>query len=519
MVSPITQDFNCLKGCIRDYMCGTSLNEPGPAGEQAESFAPFVWVKIGDNSVITVGNNSMPPSNTAVIKSYEIGWLDTQEMTVEILDEAGGRFGALLDGLRKCAQQGIGTEILSRFGWVYTTCEGTSSDPVISSPIIRSIFQSMEVNYSEGKIKYRIQGVASAPIYADMREDKNHGEDGKREKLEDAIEALCAESPPLRVTYAQREADGKWTEKSKNLFDWRDYGKGGPEAIWQADNQNRIAVISKWIAPYRIKDEGKHDKGLIIIMDTVDYDHIYIIKDPTLDPGEPRTCGQVNNLGTFIVNGGKCSPVIEFTPKFNWIAGFANFSAGGDTASAADSHSEFSEDQKTLNQEREHGYNVGTQLQNTITQQAFDSYGPSRAHEENMKSQLAHAKANRLTEIQEPIHADLKILGDPRSRFVLLQEWWASNVSIVAINPFHLKGNANKDCGDWSTGDGLAEDLCNKYLSNKNWLVQGMNHSIKEGSYTTTLKLLLPTPGIEVGHSDPLGGVGSEGPTVANTCR
>jgi hypothetical protein len=516
MARPFIEDHNCLKGCIRNYYCGTNLNEPGPAGKQAESFAPYVRVRIGDQTIITVGNKSMPPSNTAVIKSYEVGWLDTQEMTVEILDEAGGRFGALLDGLRKCAQQGAGTEILSQFGWVYTTCEGTDQNPVIISPEIRSIFQSMEVNYSEGKIKYRIQGVASAPIYADMREDKNHGEDGKREKLEDAIEALCAESPPLRVTYAQREADGKWTQKSKNLFNWRRFGKGGPEAVWQADNQNRIAVISKWIAPYRVEDSGKEDKGLVIIMDPITHDHIYIIKDPTLGPGEPRSCGDENKIGTFIVNGGKCSPVIEFTPKFNWIAGFANFSAGGDTASSANSHSEFTEGDngKTTNQEREHGYNVGTQLQNTITQQAFDSYGPSRAHEENMKSQLAHAKANRLTEIQEPIHADLKILGDPRPQFVLLEQWWASNVSIVAINPFHLQGEGNKGCGDW-----LAQDLCNKYLSNKNWLVQGVNHSIKEGSYTTTLKLLLPTPGIEVGHDDPLGGVGSEGASVSNTCR
>lgn len=499
-------------------MCGDSLNEPGPAGQQAESFAPYVKVTIGSNTVITVGNNSMPPTNTAVIKSYEIGWLDTQEMTVEILDEAGGRFGAMLDGLRKCAQQGIGTEILSEFGWVYTTCEGTPAQPIVKSPIIRSIFQSMEVNYSEGKIKYRIQGVANAPIYADMREDKNHGEDGKRQKLEDAIEALCAESPPMRVTYAERGPDGKWIQKPKNLFKWKHFGYGGPKSIWQADNQNRIAVISKWIAPFRVEDDGKRDKGLILAFDSLNYDHLYIIKDPTLDPGEGRTCGR-NTLGTFIVNGGKCSPVIEFTPKFNWIAGFANFSAGGDTASAADSHSEFTDPKKTTNQEIEHGYNVGTQLQNTTTQQGFEAYGPERVHEETMLSQLAHAKANRMTEIMEPIHANLKILGDPRPQFVLLEEWFASNVSIVAINPFHLKGNGNKGCGDWSTGDGLAQDLCNKYLSNKTWLVQGMNHSIKEGSYTTTLKLLLPTPGIEVGHNDPLGGVGSEGATVDNTCR
>jgi hypothetical protein len=113
----------------------------------------------------------------------------------------------------------------------------------------------------------------------------------------------------------------------------------------------------------------------------------------------------------------------------------------------------------------------------------------------------------------QPITADLRILGDPRAQFVYMDRWMGQSVSIVAINPFHIAGGGNGGCGDW-----LAKPMCNQILSNKSWKVHAVNHSIKEGSYTTTLKLFLEAPGIQIGHDDPLGGVGSMGPTVKNTC-
>lgn len=505
-------EANCLAGCISDYYC-SPLHRPGPAGEQAESFSPIVKVQIGELSLITVGNKSYPADpHTAVIKSYEIGWVDTQNLVIEILDEAGGRFGALIDGLRKCATTGYGTEIKSQFGWVVTDCEGNSKQ--ILSPLIKSVFAGLEVNYSEGKIKYRLTGTANDPIYADMREDKNNGDDSKKMKLEDAIEQLCSIEPPLQVDFCERQPDGK-LRCGKNMFDWEKFGKGGPKAVWQADNQNRIPTISKWIEGFRIKDGSPKGKGLILLLDSVTYDRLIILKDPTQDPGEGEPCAG-NHLGTFIVNGGKCSSVIEFTPKFNWISGLANFNAGGETASAATSRPVFAEDQngKTGNQEREHGHNVGLQQQTTITQQGWDAYGPQNAHYEFLTSQQRHNKANRIVEVNvQPITADLRILGDPRPQFVYSAEWIGQHVSIVAINPFHILGNDNGGCGEW-----LAKPGCNQILSNKSWMVLAINHSIKEGSYTTTLKLTLAAPGIEVGHNDPLGGSGSMGPTVKNTC-
>lgn len=507
-------EANCLAGCIANYFC-YPLHRPGPAGQQAESFAPIVIVKIGEETLMTVGNESFPANpHTAVIKAFEVGWADTHSMTIEVLDEAGGRFGAFVDGIAKCAKfQGAATHIVAQWGWVYATCDGQKNK--ILSPKVKSLFTGLEVNYSEGKIKYRITATGLDPIYADMRQDSNMGEDSKKMKLEDAITQLCALDPPIQVDFCEIQPDGK-LKCGRNLLNWEKAGKGGPEDVWQCDNLNRIPTIAKWLEPFRINDGSKQGKGIVLVMDPEDYERLIVLKDPTLDPGESRPCSPVNNLGTFIVNGGKCSSVIEFTPTFNWTGGLANFNAGGDTASAATSAPVFAEDTngKTQNQEKEHGKSAGIQQQTTITQQAWNFYGPKNAHQEFLTSQQRHNKANRMLEINmNPIEADLKILGDPRPQFVILQGWLSKNVSVVAINPFHISGDSNEGCGEW-----LAKPGCNNWLSNKSWMVLGMNHSIREGSYTTTMKLKLATPGIEVGHKEPLGGQGSGGPTVKNTC-
>lgn len=505
---------SCLAGCVADYYCNP-IQVPGPAGKQAESFAPFVKIKIGDGiNEITVGNESYPTNpNTAIIKSFEIGWIDSPAMVVEVVDEAGGRFGMIVDSIHKCLESGFdrATTITAEFGWVIRTCENDMR--MISSGPVKTTAVQIEVNYSEGKIKYKLtcQSIPE-PVFEERREDDNLGQEGQAMQLEDAIRELCAQPPAVSVEFCWRETDGKWKCGSHA---WKGFPKKGPRAIWQSDNMNKVATITKWLEPFRVDDGTKKGKGIIVLLDTLVPDKIYITKDLTPEPGEPaKPCSSENIFGTFIVNGGKCSPVISFNPTFNWIKGTANFSAGGGTNGPGSSRSRFEEDEKTPQQEKTHGSGGGLQQQLTISQQAWHSYGPKNAWLETMKSHQAHAKAGRLTEVNvEAITADLIILGDPRSQFVDGRLWRGSQVAIVAINPFHISQIGNTSCGDW-----LARPGCNEILSNKAWLVQGVNHSIKEGSYTTTLKVFLPPPGVTLGKNDPLGGAGSGGPTVKNNC-
>jgi len=498
---------DCLAGCISDYLTG-SLVVPGPGGEQAESFAPWVWVRLGEEGKeITVGNESFSANpNTACIKSYEIGWVDTPRVTVEIVDEDGGRMGAIVDSIKKCMPSfGVGTEIISQFGWIVTTCEGRSRR--ISSLKFKHQVIHVEMSYSEGKIKYRIEATANSPIFEDMREDNTKGEDDKKINIEQAIENLCSLPPAIRVRYVQRQKDGSLKDVK---FKWKKFGEGGPKSTWQGDNQNRIASITKWMECFRIDDGSERGKGVIPLFSPTTYDELVLLEEPA-GPDESIS-GSGMSFGTYIVNGGKCSSVIEFNPTFNWARAVAGFSAGGGTSGPATTNSNFHENVKTENQEKDHGSTAGLQQQVTISQQAWDAYGPKNAYLETMRSQQAHTQASRLTDINiAAIEADLRILGDPSENFCNFAA--GRTISLVAINPFRIKGQTNNGCGDW-----LAEPGCNPILSNKNWLVNGINHSIKEGSYTTTLKLQLNEPGTNLRKNNPLGGSGSNGAEVKNTC-
>lgn len=498
---------DCLAGCAGNYECG-ALNFPGPAGMQAESFAPWVKVWMGDsNDEITVGNESFPSAgNYACIKSFEVGWVDTPEVSVEILDEAGGRMQYFVDSIRKNSKlPGKGTEMRFQWGWTTITCEKQSFP--ISSMMFKTQILEIQVNYSEGKIKYNIKGGAAEKILNVIREDSSRAEDDKPIQLEEAIKNLAAECPPITVKYCRRDSDGEI--KCEDGFNWMKFGKGGPKATWQADNQNRVAVIAKWIEDFRVDNGTEQGLGIIPVWEPKEHDVLVLLVDPS---EALASCdGASSSLGTFIVNGGKCSPVIEFTPTFNWVTGMSNFNAGGDTSSPGTTKSNFHEQVKHPRQEGVHCETTGLQQQNTITQQAWRAYGPRNAWRDAQRSIQAHAKAGRITEVGViPIQATLKILGDPRAKFTEMAQ--GRSCSIVAINPFHLSGEKNNYCGDW-----LAAPPCNVILSNKNWIVHGINHSIKEGSYTTTLKLMLGTPGITVDADAPLGGPGSGGVTVKYT--
>lgn len=503
---------NCLAGCIADYLC-SPLQLPGPAGDQAESFAPWVWVSIGDgDQKITVGNESFEANpNTACIKSFETGWIDENQTVVEIMDEAGGRMGAFLDSVKKCSLDvGAGVTMKCQFGWIVATCEGAKR--VIESDKFETQIQELETSYSEGKMKHRIKAGPLNKAVEMMKHNNTRGEDDKKIKLEQAIENICSLPPSFHVRYCRLQKDGKLQDVK---FKWKNYPDGGPLGVYQADHQNRLSAITKWLAPFRIDDGTEWGKGIVMMWSPTKYDELILLEDPTPNPGEAKKCGTNDgtSFGTYIVNGGKCSSVLEFTPSFNWTRAYAGFSTGGGTSGPATTNNNFIKNVKPENEQKDHGEATGMEQNVTITQQAWDAYGPKNAFGESMKSDIAHVKAGRVTAIGQGVgQADLRILGDPRPQFCL--EPANRFISIVAINPFHLQGDANKGCGDW-----LAVPGCNEILSNNQWQVMGINHSIKEGSYVTTLKVMLAGSGVEPEKTAPMGGDGAKGYTPQNTCK
>ena len=466
---------------------------------------------MGDKaSRVTVGNESFEGDpNTACIKSMEVGWINTPSIKVEIVDEAGGTLGMAADALRKCMKvgqgsvsgSGQGSDIIFQWGWVLKNC-GSSSPRIIPSSRFRCFINQFEVNYSEGKIKYIIEGAANDKLYEIEKRDEIIGSDEYPADIEQAIQSLCSQDPPCTVRYVELQPDGQLKDVK---FEWARV-KDPPKAVWQTDNLSRISVIMKWLGPFRVKD-GKCDKGIIPFFSPDKPDELVLLKDPSPGPGEAMTANN-QGFGTYIVNGGKCSPVIEFTPKVNILGGLNSSSVGGGTSGPNKSTNQLSEDKKCDNQ-KGHGQSAGIQMEATITQQAFDSYGVKVANDENLRSEIAHNQAALLTGKAGQIEADLKILGDPREQYTRIGI--GRCISIVVVNPFHLKGGG---CGDW-----LAYPGCNEIFSNKNWILQGINHTISPGTYTTTLKLLLPAQGIQISPSDPVGGAGSGGRAWDNSCK
>lgn len=500
-------------GCADQFGC-SPLHVP----MDYDSFAPFVIAKFESSDKnggleLTVGNDSYSQRpNTAIIKSMEFGYMDKPQARLEIVDEAGGEFGLFVDALRKCGNDiAAGNTMKIKFGWVKSNCEGFGERDTITfggmQDYIELILHQIDVSYGEGLIKYTLQGTAMDVVTTNQRRDETYGPGWR---LTDAIQEICRKNS-IEVIFASVSADGSVKETREwpaglsvenAPWEWNTGGTDGPKGSWQANNNNVLSVISNWISSYRSKD----DRGMLIAFNSKKYNELWLWKDPN-DPkncpeytvsasektaSKDKVAGQRGSLGTFIVNGGKCSPVLRFDPKINFIAGQAGKNTGGNPGSAestqsvrpAEAKAEERSDNDPCPQDKD---KIGPENQATITQNAKENYAPDIVHKETLKSNMAHISANMLVEFEiAQIQAELTIIGMPTSDFVDFTMFLYSPISIIVINPFYISGERNEGCGDWSW---LANSGCNELLSDNQYICQGVNHSIKEGSYTTTIKV------------------------------
>lgn len=476
-----------------------------------DSFSPFVVAKIGGKNgpVITVGNESYPSKrNTAVIKSMEFGYMDKPQLRMEIVDEAGGEMDLLVRALSRCSNKtgsAIGTVIQLKFGWVKSDCSNMSEDGMITfDNWIELMTSQLDVSFGGGLTKYMIEAHPIDIMTTNQREDvlKPPGT-----RLVDAIKQICA-SKKIVPIFAQHLADGSIEESMDEVpWEWEHFGKEGPRAAWQGDNNDVLTTISRWISPYRIKhnDAGA---GILMVFSSKRYDHLYLWKDPKIN-GTFSACESAGgyapsgvsdsqmkrkSMGTFIVNGGKCSPVIKFDPKFNLISSMASKSVGGGTSSTNDSknvvtdNSESSEDKRCIDGVPDDQNSTGNEQGATTEQHSAANYSPNQNAMESLKSNIAHIKANSETEFRiADIQGELTVIGMPTEMFINQSLFLFSPLSIIMINPFYMSGPENKKdgkCGDW-----LVENPCNEVLSSRHYICTGVNHSIREGSYTTTLRV------------------------------
>lgn len=494
---------NCLVGCVPEHLCQAPSN-----AVEGHNIAPVVKVffETPDDPAITVGNKSAPFSgNHAVVKSMEYSMGSDgkgHQVKVEIADEQGGNFFEFAERINKCIEKASSEHKMKvRFGWVIANCDG--SVQYRESPTLCFIPDTLSVDFSSGVTKFVIEGHDLVTISFGAHLDQIMGSDDQKLPLKQAIRRIANETEPkFNVRFARIEPDGTLSE-----WDFREFPGDGPESKWQGDSQHKLGAIMKWIEPYRTD----RNKGITPIWLNTSCDPtLILLEDPKPACNESAGCSRV--IASYVVNGGACSPVIKFTPTLNWnlAAAAAMASASGNSGSSEHGESVKKDKSECDVQTRE----TGMQQSIAVTEQARDTFGPREARPKMEDSQNAHAKANRsqLTSAL-PVKAELQIQGDPDIRFVDVTAWTGKTVSLAVINPFHLDGNGNGGCGDW-----IARPGCNNVLSNKQWMIMGVNHTIKEGSYTTTLSLRADSPEVDIAGGLPLGGPGSGGWTPPNTC-
>ncbi len=531
-----------------DYFCptdGSCIKRP----IQAEGLAPFVrmsfppmpginssngqTVGIAGNQVITtidpagkpdltVGNDSNPPDNHAIIKSFSYGSSDGNGAEVEIFDEEGGEFDLFVGKLVKVLGDGNDFGCSVEWGWSVVDCQGNKC--AIKSSRHFFLILSVDIQFSHGGVSFKLELLdLMEPLFEtranDVFEDVT---------LKKAIEELFTEkaNPKIdSVLFKKMTPSAGGQTPCNNLVNSNDMGNqsniiggcgaAGPSPInlndlddfefkgdletktanWECKNQSPLAAAKEWL-----KDKmTENDKGVIFFWNSASAtSQLIILEDPLPKCWSELAIEQCSrSIGTYIVNGGAESPVISFDPqiKFNFAAA-ARAGAGVDDQSADGARNQPAQPcPENAGNNNGGGPNPVGSGDTTFVQMSenFNQiYGPG-----NLRLALRGVAAQeRANKTYENIEAELRIQGDPSldNPFTIK----VKTVSIVVVNPFHLRtagGNqlisgSFNGCPEWLVGP-----PCNQILSNKNWFIKGVSHEIKEGSFTTTLKLYLPAPG------------------------
>lgn len=509
------------KGCILDYKSGP-FQYP-PAGHLLAPWVSIDFVDMkfqGSAGAVTVSNrssDSTDPKHCAVIKSFSLGHSEGTDVSVVIHDTHGGNFEAFMNHLFSdwmCVKKIDHGQLLMkvRFGW--TKSGSKEPVPVSSSKCYYIICSSIEANFTEGKIVFDIVGhdvVHRMPEGAAEFQVGGEGDKGVH-FLHAVMQFLTDPNSPAPNISAVKFILNEGKSKSEYTFDSKNPPKGssGPNLFnmdeekekrlgllgkWSAQGLNKIEAVRKWAH----QNPSANNNNWIIRMDTT-------LEKPTLvfEENSVVRCGNESDsyfdslsLGTYIVNGGPLSPVVEFNPKIKWdFTAPVGAGAGSSGVQMNESQKDGGKHQggECMPKEKSAGAGQITSVEPHENQinKGGKILGKDEEHEGVIKRTVSI--------IPYGVAADLVIVGDP-SFCPPNESVGIKFVSIVVINPFHIAPEGSGSGGDW-----LAQPICNEVLSNKGWLVKSVNHRIDAGSYHTTIGVELSTPGITLPAGNKLGG-------------
>jgi hypothetical protein len=315
--------------------------------------------------------------------------------------------------------------------------------------------------------------------------------------LKKAITSLLDEQEPkMDVAFLRKSKNGgppqEWLFPAASDKQADENGNGGakgegPIQDWSSDNDTKLTIIQKWTAGFTT-DNGK---GQTQTCDPCRENPVLLIWEGVEEDQEEET-SITKNHPCFLVNGGKCSNVLSFSPNINYIAAFFQFqNSGGLGPISSASYKGLSGVPGNDKQE------VGQATAIPLTAAVIDTYQRD-ASKESSKANVEQVRANAVFEQSNVIEAELKIIGNPSRKFLDIRHLFNTTVSIIFINPFTIDKNTGPTpslddnlCGDW-----LAAPSINTILTSDRWRVRGTSHSIRDGKYVTTLSLFLQAAGV-----------------------
>lgn len=480
--------MHCKIDCLTKYSCDGNIKQT----YEGAIFSPYVMLQFGDEKkIITVGNQSSPPSNHATISSFQYGYgvgTPSWGADFEVIDQGGVMYRDIIHAMHKTVT-GAKEEVLGTtfdFGWIIKKCDGSIDFKTannISKSKLHGMITEVDQTYEGGIIKLKFTLRAPTNDIPDVPQDDTIGDESQKIPLKTALLDLFKEHyPKYKNVLFKSKDDGELCFKSS------DGGCDGPKGAWPMNQQNPLAAARTWLSSVTTIN----DRGILIVYDPTTATLVF-----QEDKFIGGCCKQLN-IGTYIVNGGDCSPVLEFNPTIKWqVAASGTGATPGSGAS---------------------GDNTAIIEPNTNIQKAGGQTGPAIQQHEIMwrhpdslasgasAGNSAHLDTNGPFERPNPgFSAQLKIIGDPRFSNGL--NLVGKSVSIIVINPFHITDSFENQSinATW-----IARPNCNPILSNKNYLIRGVSHQITGGSFVTTLEVMLLQPNSQIGATEPLGGCGNE---------
>lgn len=477
----------CTVDCLDKYGCLPFQQAFMTASIDPAIQAPFVYLKIGEYELLTVGNESNPPFHYACITSFEYGFGGntlSYGAKFEIIDQGGVTYRRIIRALNKSKSNSDAeaNRIFFDFGWILTDCMGRVvkySASEITGKKFRGLFSKADTSMVNGNMKISLELVAPPAQEPNTNHEQTVGDDDNKITLREAITKICTELRPRYRGVKFLDKDGR------DQLEFKNSGRNGPKAAYPCEQKNKISAIRSWLSDIVSKD----GRGIQILYDCDTQE--LVIQEDKIDRKNPGACVCTRSIGTFLVNGGDCGNVLEFNPTCSFVGGQVPASGATTGASASGDNSNKVKPSNDVEP-------FGSQTTPAIQQQAYGYRTPEEMAYLSSEATAAHIEANMPHETFNPVEAELKIIGDPSLSYPL--DIQARTAAIIVINPFHLS-----DSCTWITTSN-----CNTMISSNNYQVKEVCHQIQSGSFTTTIKVMLPGPNINISADEPMGGCGNE---------